>query len=118
MCESGVFLDNSDDMVSKVRVTACELVCKGGKDIFEHPSVEVIARTEKAGTEDPLGGDCFRERLGYCRFPGARQSVEPKYILVPRVCSPMHDVVEDGLSSPGKTLVVMTSLVSGITHRL
>ena len=72
MGEGRVFLDSSDDEVSKVRVTACELVCKGGKDILEHPSVEVIAGTEKAGTEDPLAGGCFRERLGYCRFPGAR----------------------------------------------
>ena len=75
MCESGVFLDNSDDMVSKVRVTACELVCKGGKDILELPSVEVITGTEKAGAEDSFVGDCFRERLGYCRFPSACQSV-------------------------------------------
>ena len=97
---------------------ACKLVCKGGKDVLELPSVEVISGTEEASTEESLVGDCFRERLGYGRFPGAGQSVEPKYILVPRVCSPVHDVLEDGLSSSRKTFIVMASLVSGIAHRL
>ena len=30
----------------------------------------------------------------------------------------MHDVLEDGLSSPGKASVVMTGLVSGVAHWL
>ena len=75
MYEGRILLDDGDNMASKVGVTACELVCKGGKDVFELPSVEVITGTEKAGTEDSFVGECFRERLGYCRFPSACQSV-------------------------------------------
>ena len=118
MCEGGVFLDDSDDVVSKVRVAACELVCKGGKDVLELPSVEVISGTEEASTEESLVGDCFRERLGYGRFPGARQSIQPKYILALRVPCPVCDVLEDRLSSPRKASIMMTSQVPGITYRL
>ena len=72
MCEGGVLLNDSDDVVSKVKVTTRELVCKGGEDVLELPSVEVIAGTEEAGPKESIVCDCFRERLGYCRFPGAR----------------------------------------------
>ena len=75
MCEGRILLDDGDDVASKVGVTTCELVCEGRKDILELPSVEVITGTEKAGTENSLVGDCFRKRLGYCRFPSACQSV-------------------------------------------
>jgi hypothetical protein len=67
-----VLLDNPNDVASEVGVTACKLICKGGKDVSELPSVEVISGTEKTGTEGSMAGNCVRERLSYRRFPGAR----------------------------------------------
>jgi hypothetical protein len=61
---------------------------QGWKDVFELSSVEVISGTEEAGTEGSISGNRFRERLSDCRFPGARQSVQPKHVLVPRVLRP------------------------------
>jgi hypothetical protein len=56
-----VLLDTCNDVTSKVRVVTCELVCKGGEDVFELPSVEIIPRTEEAGTEESLVENSFRE---------------------------------------------------------
>ena len=50
----GVILDGSDDLVSKLGVMACKLVCKGGKDILELLLVEVISGAEKACTKESL----------------------------------------------------------------
>ena len=45
-------------MASKVGVMACKLVCKGGKDVLEFPSVKVVPGTEKASTKELLIGNC------------------------------------------------------------
>ena len=55
----GVLLDDVDDAVPEAGITACELVCKGRKDILEFPSVKVIPGTEEAGAEGSITGECF-----------------------------------------------------------
>ena len=57
MGEGGVFLNAGDDVASDVGVAARKLVCKGGKDVSEFCSVEVISGTEEAGTEESIFGD-------------------------------------------------------------
>ena len=88
MGEGGVLPDNPDDAASEAGVAACKLICKGGKYVLEFSSFEVIPGTEETGTEESAVGSRFRERLSYRRFPGARQSVQPKDILVLGVLSP------------------------------
>ena len=95
MGDGRVFLDTRDDMALEVGVATCELVRKGGKDLFELSSFEVISGTEEAGTKESISGNRFREGLGYRRFPGACQSVQPKHVLVLGVPRPEHDVLED-----------------------
>ena len=89
MGKGGVPLDTGNDVTSEVGVAACELVCKGGENVFEFPSIKVIPGTEEAGAEESIGGNRFRERLSDCRFPGTRQSVQPKYVLIPGVLRPL-----------------------------
>jgi hypothetical protein len=55
--EGRVLLDTRDDVASEEGVAACELVGKGGKDVFEFPSVEVIPGTEEAGAEESIVGN-------------------------------------------------------------
>ena len=59
MGKGRVFLKIGNDMPSKVGIAACKLVCKGGKDVFELPSVEVLPGAEKAGTKESLIGNSF-----------------------------------------------------------
>ena len=54
---SRVILDSGDDVASEVRVAACKLVCKGGKDVLELPPVEIVPGTEKASTEGSFTGN-------------------------------------------------------------
>ena len=54
-----LLLYSSDNTALKVGVTACKLICKGGKDVLELPPVEVIAGTEEASTEESHIGDRF-----------------------------------------------------------
>jgi hypothetical protein len=55
--EGRVLLDTRDNAASEVRVAACKLICKGGKDVFELLSFEVISGTEKAGAKETVFGD-------------------------------------------------------------
>ena len=59
MGQGGVPLDGSDDVVSEMGIVTCKLVCDGGEDIFEFPSVKVVSGTEEAGTKDSLSGNHF-----------------------------------------------------------
>ena len=104
-------------MASKGRVSACELVCKRGEDVLEFPPVEVIPRAEETGAKDLSPGNHFRERLGDGRLSCSCQPVEPKDVFVLRIFGPLHDIIEDGFSSPSKAGVMMTSLVSCVAHR-
>ena len=52
---------SGDDVASEVGVAGCELIRKGGKDIFEFSSFEVIPGTEEAGTKKSISGNRFRE---------------------------------------------------------
>ena len=72
MGEGRIILEVGNNTTSKVGITACKLVCKGGEDIFELLPVEVIPGAEEASTKNSFLGGCFRERLSYCRFSGAR----------------------------------------------
>ena len=65
MGEGRVLFDTRDDVTSEVGVAACKLVRKGGEDVLEFSSVEVIPRTEEACAEEPIARNCFRERLSY-----------------------------------------------------
>ena len=53
----GFILDGGGDVASEVRVAACKLVCKGGEDVLELSSVEVISGTEKASPKGSLTGN-------------------------------------------------------------
>ena len=103
-------------MASKCGVSARELVCEGGEYILQFPPVEVIPRAEEAGPEDPSIGDHFGERLSDGRLSCSSKPVEPEYVSVLWVFGPSQDLIEDRLSSPGKALVMMTSLVSSGSH--
>ena len=48
---SGVLFYNPDDAVSKMRITAGELICEGWKDVFEESPAKEISGTEKASAE-------------------------------------------------------------------
>ena len=61
MGQGWVLLDNPDNVASEVGVITCKLICKGGKDVFELPSVEVIPGTEEAGTKKSIIGNQVRE---------------------------------------------------------
>ena len=55
----GVILDSRGDVTVKVGIMMSKLVCKGGEDVFEFPSVKVIPGAEEAGTKQSLFGNCF-----------------------------------------------------------
>ena len=95
---------------------ACELVRECGKDILEFLSVEVIPRTEEAGTEGTILCDSLGEGLGNGRLPCSGQPVEPEDVSLLWISSPSHYSVEDRLSGPAEARVVVTSLVSSVIH--
>ena len=105
-------------MTSKSGVSACELVRERGENVLELPPVEIISRTKEAGTENAYLGGTAGERLGDGRLSGSCQSIEPENVSVLWVFGPSHDPIEDGLSSPAKAGVMMTSFVSCAVHRI
>ena len=115
-CHGGVLLYGSDDPASKRGVLACKLVRECGKDILEFLSVEVIPRTEEAGTEGTILRDSLGEGLGDGRLSGPSQPVEPEDVSFLWISSPSHYSSEDSLSGPEEARVVVTSLVSSIIH--
>ena len=56
---SRVPLDTGNDVASEVGITACKLVCKCGKYVFELLSVKVVSGTKETSTKDFLVGNCF-----------------------------------------------------------
>ena len=106
-----------DDLLSECGVATCELICKGRKDVLEFLSIEVIARAEETCTERSIVRDHSGERLCDSRLSCSCQAVEPEDVSILRIFGPSHDAVEDGLSSPPETRVVVTSLMSRIMYR-
>jgi len=65
----GILLYDANDLASECGVSACELMCKCGKDLIEFLSVGVVPRAEEACTEGPIVRNHFGECLGNGRLP-------------------------------------------------
>ena len=59
MGKGRVLLETSDDVASEVGVVTCKLISKGGEDVLELSSFNVIPGTEEAGTKEPIIGNGF-----------------------------------------------------------
>ena len=116
LCHGRVLPDDLNNVAPKCRVPASELVCERGEYVFQFLSVEVISGAEEAGAEGSGLGDHFGERLSDGRLSCSRQPIEPEDVSVLRISGPLHDLFEDGLSSPAEAGVMMTTFISCVVH--
>jgi len=91
-------IHDPDNSTSKCGIPACELIDKCGKDFLEFFPVEVVPRAE-ACTESSIVRNHFGERLRDGRLSRSRQTVEQKGVPILRIFGPLHNTIEDGLSS-------------------
>ena len=107
-------------MASERGVPTCELVRDCGEDVPELLSFEVIPGAEEARAE--VDGSTLCNRFGEClgdgRFSCSSQPVEPEDVSILLIFGPAHYPIKDGLSSPAKTGIVVTSLVSCVVYRV
>ena len=118
LCHGRVLFDNPNDMASERGVPTCELVRDCGEDVPELLSFEVIPGAEEARAE--VDGFTLCNRFGEClgdgRFSCSGQPVEPEDVSVLLIFGPAHYPIKDGLPSPAKTGIVVTSLVSCVVY--
>ena len=113
-----MLLQNLQQLLSEMQISAGELESNGWEDLFWAATVLEVPRTEEAGSELSILEGRLGERLGDGRFSGPGQTIEPEDRLAPFFFKPMFNILEDVVPCSLQTPLSVRTEMPGVRSRM